>query len=85
LEVPSDWKVKITKKSMLQHRFIINAAKVQNINHIGVKIQSKNKVYSTKFVILGPGEAKGYPSGINIPRLSFRGSEEDWLKKIGLV
>jgi len=85
LEVPSGWKVKVIKKPMEQQRFIIKGVNIQNINNIGVKISFPDKVYSTTFVILGPEEATGYPSGINIPRPSFRGSKEDWLKKIGII
>ncbi|MEM2129475.1 MAG: ADP-ribosylglycohydrolase family protein [Candidatus Bathyarchaeia archaeon] len=67
LDVPEGWQVKQKDELMNQKRFIICASKIKNINTINVRISLSNELHEKKFVILGPNEAIGYPSGENVP------------------
>lgn len=84
LEVPKGWEVKTVKETMGQKCFLINASKIQDYNTISVCISVPDGQRRTKFIILGPEAAQGYPSGAQIPKPYFKGSEEDWLRRIGL-
>lgn len=85
LELPEGWEIKIFREEMDQKFFLLHASEIQNLNIIGVRISLPDRQQRrTEFVILGPEAARGYPSGVNIPRPSFKGSEEDWFRKIGL-
>ncbi|MHA1804631.1 MAG: ADP-ribosylglycohydrolase family protein [Promethearchaeota archaeon] len=84
LEVPNGWEVQFLDDEFEQKRFIIRASEIQNFNIIHVCLPQINENKKIKFVILGPNEAQGYPSGINIPRPSFKGSDKEWLEKIGI-
>ena len=67
LEVPGDWEIKTAKEAMGQKRFVVRTAKVQNYNTIGVLVTLPDGQRRTKFLILGPEEARGYPSGTRVP------------------
>jgi len=67
LEVPEGWEVKSAKESMEQKCFAVCASKVQDYNTVGVRVMLPDGQRRTKFTILGPGEARGYPSGQNVP------------------
>ena len=85
LEVPEGWEVKTIKKGLDQKFFLLHASEIQDSNLIGVCVSLPDKQQCrTKFVILGQNASRGYPSGVNIARPSFKGSEEDWFRKIGL-
>ncbi|MFX0179606.1 MAG: ADP-ribosylglycohydrolase family protein [Candidatus Hodarchaeota archaeon] len=84
LEVPKGWKLQFFKETMGQTCFLILASEVKDYNTITIKIYRSNKEYSTSFIILGPEVAQGYPSGTQIPKIYFKGSEKEWLNKIGL-
>lgn len=84
LEVPEGWEVKTTKEAMGQKCFLIQALNIQVHNTIGVCLSLPDGKRRTEFIILGAEAAQGYPSGVNIPRPSYKGSDEDWLRRIGL-
>jgi len=67
LVVPEDWQVKATKEAMGQKRFLVHASNVQDRNVLGVHVETREGQRKTSFVILGPSEARGYPSGENVP------------------
>ena len=69
---------------MGQKRFRVHASEVNNYNSIYICVSHPDREVRVKFIILGPNEVQGYPSGVNIPRPSFRGSDKEWLKKIGI-
>ena len=69
---------------MGQTCFLILASKVDNYNKITVIISQNDHEYSTNFIMLGPNVAQGYPSGAQIPKNYFKGSDKEWLVKIGL-
>jgi len=84
LEVPEGWEIKATKDAMRQKCFLVHASKIQDHNTISVCVSLPNGQYHTQFIILGPKATHGYPSGAQIPKIYFKGSEEDWLRRIGL-
>jgi ADP-ribosylglycohydrolase len=84
LEVPSGWEVKQISNGMDQKCFRVHASEVNDYNSLYICLPHPNGKIRAKFIILGPNEAQGYPSGVNIPRPSFRGSDKEWLKKIGI-
>jgi ADP-ribosylglycohydrolase len=84
LKLPEGWKVRNLEKAMNQKRFLIQASFIQDYNKIIVCIFRPNGQYQTDFIILGPKAAQGYPSGANIPKIYFKGSDEEYLKKVGL-
>lgn len=63
LEVPPDWKVMKLKNMFEQRRFLVEASKVEGRNELHVEFED----FNASFVILGPEEACGYPSGKNVP------------------
>jgi len=67
LDVQESWMVKPLEHVMGQKRFLIYAPKVQDRNMINVCISLTDGHREKEFVILGPDEAKGYPSGENVP------------------
>lgn len=66
-EVPQGWEVETVAEAMGQKCFILRALKVEDHNIVGVCITLPDGQRRTKFVILGLGEARGYPSGKNVP------------------
>ncbi|MEM2930147.1 MAG: ADP-ribosylglycohydrolase family protein [Thermoproteota archaeon] len=63
LRVPPAWRVAELESLFGQKRFLVEASEVENINKLSVEFE--NRV--AQFIILGPGEARGYPSGQNVP------------------
>ncbi len=84
LKGPPDWEVKAIYDFMEQKSFLVRASEVHDSNSIDIYVYLPDGTRHTKFTILGPKSAEGYPSGVNIPRPSFKGSDKEWLKKIGL-
>ncbi|MFX0155926.1 MAG: ADP-ribosylglycohydrolase family protein [Candidatus Hodarchaeota archaeon] len=84
LEVPEEWKIQTSRELMEQTCFFILASKVNDYNTITVNISQNDQEYSTNFTIVGPNIAQGYPSGAQIPKSYFKGSDKEWLHKIGL-
>jgi ADP-ribosylglycohydrolase len=84
LEVPNGWETQLISNDMGQKRYRVHASEVNDFNSIYICISHQDREIRVKFIILGPNEAQGYPSGVNIPRSSFRGSDKEWLKKIGI-
>ena len=84
LELPKDWKIQSSKKIMEQACFLILASKVNDHNTLSVIVSQNDQEYKTDFTILGPNIAQGYPSGAQIPKSYFKGSDKEWLIKIGL-
>jgi len=63
LRTPPGWKVTELEGLFGQKRFLVEAPEVENINELNIEFE--NRIAS--FVILGPGEARWYPSGQNVP------------------
>jgi ADP-ribosylglycohydrolase len=57
-----------------QARFWLRAAQVSDKNTIGVQAKVDGEEYRADFVMLGPGEAKGYPCRDNVPGCAKCGS-----------
>jgi len=68
LQAPKGWSVEPTGALFDQQRFILRAAEVPNRNTLTVTARAAGKETRAEFAILGPGEAKGYPAGTNVPR-----------------
>ncbi|MFW9876452.1 MAG: ADP-ribosylglycohydrolase family protein [Candidatus Thorarchaeota archaeon] len=81
---PEDWKIQISNESLGQICFLILASKVEDYNTLTINFSRNDQHYSTSFTILGPNEAQGYPSGAQIPKSYFKGSDKEWLQRIGL-
>lgn len=67
IRVPSGWRVQPGGEKLGQHRFLLFADEVADRNPIGVTVTLDGQILSAEFVMLGPGEAKGYPAGVNVP------------------
>ncbi|MGQ9691594.1 MAG: hypothetical protein ACUVQY_10145, partial [Thermoproteota archaeon] len=61
LRVPPGWKAMEMEGKFDQKRFLVEASGVKNRNEIIIEFE--NEV--VEFLILGPGEAQGYPIGSN--------------------
>ena len=66
VKVPEGWTVSKTKKSAGYYDISIFAQQVENSNTISVALKLQGEEHNTEFTILGPGEAKGFPSGANV-------------------
>ena len=62
LKGPADWHIKPEGDG-----FLVLADSVPDRNTLQVRLKTDDTVYAAEFTILGPGEAKGYPSGLNVP------------------
>lgn len=67
LTAPEGWLVKGLRPALGQTRFLVQAAEVPDRNEVQVSVLAKGEQTSATFTILGPGEAKGYPAGVNVP------------------
>ncbi|MER3472906.1 MAG: hypothetical protein C4335_02480 [Armatimonadota bacterium] len=65
--VPSGWRVQPLGEKLGQHRFVLSADEVADRNTIGVTVTLDGQILNAEFTMLGPGEAKGYPAGVNVP------------------
>ncbi|MBO3808022.1 MAG: ADP-ribosylglycohydrolase family protein [Candidatus Brockarchaeota archaeon] len=63
LRVPPDWRVLELESIFGQKRFLVEASRVEETNKLSVEFENS----AVQFIILGPGEARGYPSGQNVP------------------
>jgi len=63
LRTPHGWKATELKGLFGQKRFLVEAPEVENINELNIEFENR----MASFVILGPGEARWYPSGQNVP------------------
>lgn len=63
LEAPDGWKVTKLPDAFDQKRFLVETSKFDDRNELSIR----SKGLETLFVILGPAEARGYPSGSNVP------------------
>jgi ADP-ribosylglycohydrolase len=67
LEVPTGWQiVKVADANVAG--FDVTADDTKQSTWLQVKTQHEGKNYEAAFLLLGTDEAKGYPSGVNIPR-----------------
>jgi len=83
LKGSAGWEIKPINDGMGQKHFLLRALEVQDSNTIEIYAKLPDGTRQAKFIILG-NSTEGYPSGVNIPRPSFKGSDKEWLKKIGL-
>ncbi len=67
LRLPSGWRAEALGELRGQHRFRLRGRKVADRNTIRVDVEVGGKRLSASFAMLGPGEAKGYPCGDNVP------------------
>ncbi len=67
LGVPSGWRAVSAGEMRGQHRFRLSAGKVSDRNTIFVEVDVGGQRLSASYGFLGPGEAKGYPCGQNVP------------------
>lgn len=63
LEAPGGWKVTKLPDAFDQKRFLVETSKFDDRNELSIR----SKGLETRFAILGPAEARGYPSGSNVP------------------
>lgn len=61
VSVPEGWAVEKSSEMFGQKRFTISAEKIEDINQVKIKAKTDSGTIETSFVVLGPGEAKGYP------------------------
>lgn len=67
IRVPSGWRVQPLGEKLAQHRFVLYADEVADRNAIAVTAMLDGQILNAEFTMLGPGEAKGYPAGVNVP------------------
>jgi len=67
LRVPEGWDVEPAGEMPGQYLFRIRAKEVPDRNAIGVAAKVDGRTLEAEYVMLGPGEAKGYPCGDNVP------------------
>lgn len=67
IRVPSGWRVQPLGEKLAQHRFVLYTDEVADRNAIDVTVMLNGQILNAEFTMLGPGEAKGYPAGVNVP------------------
>lgn len=67
LEPPSNWEVQAMPDAFGQKRFLVTAANVADRNTLTVNIPHPEPERHASFLLLGPGGARGHPSGRNVP------------------
>jgi len=78
LRVPDGWSVTPVEPMFHQTRFELQASEVSDRNEITVVVTLEDGTErSASFVILGPGEAKGFPAGQNVPRCPTCGARQE--------
>ena len=77
LAAPKGWKAEPASSLFGQTRFALRAARVEDRNIVKVSARAGGKRATARFVILGPGEAKGWPSVANVPRCRNCGAWEN--------
>lgn len=67
IRVPSGWKAHPLGERLGQHRFLLHAQEVADRNTMEVTATLDGNLLTATFTMLGPGEAKGYAAGQNVP------------------
>jgi len=67
IRVPGSWRVQPMGEWLGQQRFRLYADEVADRNNIEVTATLNGTILNASFMMLGPGEAKGYPAGQNVP------------------
>lgn len=67
VRVASGWRVQPLGEKLGQHRFALYADEVADHNTVSVTVMLDGQILNAEFTMLGPGEAKGYPAGVNVP------------------
>ncbi len=67
IRVPAGWRVQPSSELLGQQRFILYADEVADRNTIEVTATLDGTLLNATFAMLGPGEARGYPAGQNVP------------------
>jgi len=67
VKVPQGWTVSTCQQGTGHHNITVLASQVPDRNTITITAQLPDGNRSFDFTILGPGEAKGFPSGANVP------------------
>ncbi len=75
LQAPAGWSVEPAPEAFGQQRFTLQAEEVEDKNYLVAIVQLPGGNCSTRYLILGPGEAQGYPCRNNVetcPRCGAR-------------
>ena len=67
LEAPDGWQVETGDELLGQQRFRLRADMVADRNRVVVTAEVEGRTLQADYAMLGPGEAKGYPCGENVP------------------
>ena len=67
LNVPEGWVLEPAGDMLGQHRFLLRAGDVPNRSTISVTVRVGGQTVEAEFIMLGPGEAKNYHCGQNVP------------------
>lgn len=67
VRVPSGWRVQPLGEKLGQHRFALYADEVADRNTVWATVMLDGQTLNAEFTVLGLGEAKGYPAGMNVP------------------
>jgi hypothetical protein len=67
IRVPAGWRVQPARELVGQQRFTLYADEVADRNTIEVTATLDGTLLNATFAMLGPGEARGYPAGQNVP------------------
>ncbi|MGQ9790656.1 MAG: ADP-ribosylglycohydrolase family protein [Armatimonadota bacterium] len=70
VRVPSGWRAQPLGEKLGQHRFALCADEVADRNTVSATVMLDGQILNAEFTMLGPGEAKGYPAGVNVPTCS---------------
>lgn len=67
LRAPEGWRVQPLDEKLGRYRFLLYADDVADRSTIEVTATVEHQTLDAKFTMLGPGDAKGYPAGVNVP------------------
>ena len=76
VDAPAGWTVSIDQRSPGRHRLNVLARDVTDRNSMTIRATLPDGDRTASFTILGPGEAKGFPSGQNVAPCPTCGARE---------
>ncbi len=76
MKAPDGWSVRPVEPHLGQTRFAVRAEEVPDRNVLQISATADGRTVPARFVILGPGEARGFPAVDNVPRCKRCGAWE---------
>jgi len=77
VEAPKGWEVEQRNLEAGRWHFTLRASEVPDRNELTIAAWAAGRRVAARFALLGPGEAKGYPCNVNVPRCDRCGARKE--------